>query len=67
VDRGVVCDTPPSSLMLMGKKAPEKKSIDELEARLADMKKAAAPQSKKCPQGGPNGRFVEALWRGVTE
>jgi hypothetical protein len=68
VDRGVVYDTPPSSLMLMGKKkAPNKKSIDKLEAHLADMKKAAASQSKKHPWGRPNGRFVEASWRGVTE
>jgi hypothetical protein len=35
----------------MGKqKAPDPESIDELEARLADMKKA---QSEKHPQGRP--------------
>jgi hypothetical protein len=38
----------------MGKqlKAPDSESIDELEAHLADMKKA---QSKKCPRGRPKG------------
>jgi hypothetical protein len=38
----------------MGKrlKAPNSESIDELEARLADMKKA---QFKKCPWGRPKG------------
>jgi hypothetical protein len=38
----------------MGKrlKAPDSESIDELETRLADMKKA---QSKKCPRGEPKG------------
>jgi hypothetical protein len=33
-------------------KAPNSESVDELEARLADMKKA---QSEKCPRGRPKG------------
>jgi hypothetical protein len=43
----------------MGKrKAPDPESIDELEARLADMKKA---QSEKHPQGRPKWSKCKAL------
>jgi hypothetical protein len=40
----------------MGKrKAPDKESVDKLETCLADIKKAAASQSEKGPQGRPKG------------